>query len=81
MDEWLATSLENLYNGNIAVCARQGVSRAECEKRIEWILKEIQKKTEKVCWKDEACNMRWLEWHIDHEEIEKLKAKILLIYT
>ncbi len=81
MDIWLATSLQNLYIGNTMLCAKQGMSKAECEKRIEETLRKIQWRTEKVCGKDKDCNDKWMEFIIDSEEIDKLRAKLLLTYT
>ena len=77
----LEASLYNLYTWNMMVCAKQGVNRVECEKRIEATIERIQWITKEVCGTDEACQKIWLEWHIDKEEIAKLRAKLLLTYT
>lgn len=79
--DWLQQSLHNLYNGNMILCSKQGIWRELCEKRIGETIKRIQWITKKVCWEDMACNLRWLEWHIDNEEIERLRLKLLLTYT
>ena len=74
-------ALEILYKYNVAVCQREGVGIKDCEARIENVIKTIQGKTQEVCGEDKSCQSRWFRFHIHTEEIQKLKDRLLQIYT